>query len=63
MNHDHRGDFIFDIMFDPADDHLPFIAVKVYLDGNPIELDRFKTEEAADDFIADLKVLEKVIAS
>ncbi len=63
MNHDHHGDFMFDVCFDPGEDDLPYHAVKVYRDGNPIDLGRFASEEEADDFIADLQVLDKVLAS
>lgn len=34
--------------FDPGNDE--WLAIKVYLDGNPIELARFPTEDEAEDF-------------
>lgn len=56
-------DFIITTMFNPAEDHKPWNVVKVYRDGNPIYLDRFKTEDEADDLVADLNVLGKVLRS
>jgi hypothetical protein len=47
--------YIYDTMFDPADDYTPWNVVKVYRDGNPIHLARFATEEEADNFVTDLE--------
>jgi hypothetical protein len=63
MNHDHIGDFLYDAILDPSDDHEPWHVVKVYRDGNPLDRGRFKTEEEADDFIVYLETLDKVFAS
>lgn len=52
--------YIYDTIFDPADDHNPWIAIKVYRDGNPIHLARFPTEDEADDFINDIKVNDEL---
>ncbi len=53
----------FDTMFDPADDYDPWIAIKVWADGNPVVLARFATEAEADAFLADVQDWEKVKAS
>ncbi len=48
-----NGDCIFTVIFDPAYDL--WHAVKVYRDGNPIDLDKFEDEDEAWDFVDALR--------
>ncbi len=52
--------YIYDTMFDPGEDHEPWTAIKVYRDGNPIELAKFATEEEADDFLVLVKQFDEL---
>ena len=45
--------FIFTTQFDPGYDK--WWAIKVYQDGVPIMLERFDTEDEADDFVEQVK--------
>lgn len=48
---------IYDSILDPGTDE--WIAVKVYRDGNPIELGRFATEQEADDCVTIARQTDK----
>ena len=55
--------YIFDTVFDPADDYRPWHVVTVYRDGNPREIDHFATEAEADELVPDLPVMDDLFSS